>query len=96
MKSRMLSCLYISCSPVGSEGMTGSVENGETPAATECQSLDLGTTHRLGPGKVSIGTRKRVRQKEEGVHPSRPQSHVRVLSPGSTQGNDKLQWIEKH
>ena len=96
MKSRILSCLYISCSPGGSEGTPGSVENGEMAAATGCQSLDLGTTHRLGPGKVSIGTRKRVRQKEEGVHPSRPQSQARVVSPGSNQGNDKLQWMEKH
>lgn len=90
----MLYGLYTLCSPGGCEGTTESVENREMAAATGCQSRDLGATYRPGPGKVSRGTRKGVYQNEEEVHPSRPQSHTRFVSPDSIQGNEKLQWNE--
>ena len=90
----MLYSLYTSCSPGRCEGMTESVENREMAAATGCQSLDLGAKYRLGPGKVSRGTRKGAHQNEEGVHPSTPPSHTRFVSQDSIQGNEKLQWNE--
>lgn len=78
----MLPCLHMLSTPGGSEGVTDGVENGETAAATDYQSPDMGVTHRLGPGKVSFDlplTMKRVHQKGEGVHRSRPQSHRRFV-----------------
>lgn len=80
--------VYTSCPPGGSEGMIEGMENGEMDVATGCQSPDLGATHRLGPGKVSKETRKRVHQKGAGVHLSRPQNQERFVGPDSTQGNE--------
>lgn len=83
--NRMLPCLHILCTTAGSEGITEGMKNGETATATEYQSPDLGATRRPESGKVSKETRKRVHQKGEEVHLSRPQSHRRFLSPDSIQ-----------
>jgi len=77
--------VYTLCIPGGSEGVTEDMENGETATTTEYQSPDLGATRRLESGKVSKETRKRVHQKGEEVHLSRPQSHMRFLSPDRIQ-----------